>query len=607
MNLDIISSLSGGSSDPSGFMNPWIDLASTYAPRTIVSALELSEFLYVNDSTYKMASERIVSYFLSELKFMGQADEERKKFEDLIKNDVDLIGNMQAAGNDLMTYGNSFTTISMPFTRVLICGECKRETNIEHIPFKYNSSEATFSTYCPKCKVDKRHFVKDYKKKDSKGIELVRWNPKFITIKANRLTHNTEYWTDIPHEIKSGITTGDPFYVRTTPLPFLQAIKKDTQFKFKEGHLFHMKEPHLAGLWLGGWGLPSILSSFKNFFRLQVLRRYNEVLMMDYIVPIRIISPKQGSYQDGNSIYNNMMRTWTNEMQNAVVRHRSDGTDWNFFPFPVEYQPIGGEGTQLAPTEMIKDEEDRMLNGRGIPPELYRSSMTLQAAPVSLRVFERGWSHLVRGLNLLAQESVSKISSYMGSGDYECELESVKIIDDLENKAWRLQAMQANLISKATAMGPMGISDPEEEYKKILEEQSKEQELSKETQEEAQMSQMGLINPQDPNGQDKQGGGATPENVNQEADDMARKLLQMPDSERRRQLTSIRSSNDTLHALVLKKMEQLRNQARSVGGEQALPSIVQNGAIPAGGGDPSVQPETDGATPQQGTPAPPPQ
>jgi hypothetical protein len=204
-----------------------------------------------------------------------------------------------------------------------------------------------------------------------------------------------------------------------------------------------LREPYLAGLWLGGWGLPAILSSFKNFFRLQVLRRYNEVLMMDYIVPLRIISPSQGNYAEGNSIYNNLMRNWVSEMQDAVVRHRQDGTDWNFFPFPVTYQAVGGEGRQLTPVDLIKDEEDRMLNGRGIPPELYRSTMTLQAAPISLRVFERGWSSLVRGFNLLAQDCVSKVSSYMGSGDYECELESVRIIDDIENKAWRLQAMSA--------------------------------------------------------------------------------------------------------------------------------------------------------------------
>lgn len=581
MNIDIIGNTLSNMS-PSGFMNPWIDLASSYAPRTIVSALELCEFLYVNDSTYRKASERIVNYFITDLKFTGQAEEERKKFEKLIVDDFDMYGSLHAVGNDYMCYGNAFATISLPFTRVLICSKCRRETNIEHVNFSYEAESGNFVTYCPKCQGDTKHFAKDYKKKDSKGIKLVRWNPKHITLKANRLTHHVEYYTEVPQEVKTGVLNNDPFFLKTTPLPFLQAIRKQTQFKFKDNHVHHLKEPYLAGLWLGGWGLPAILSSFKNFFRLQVLRRYNEVLMTDYIVPLRIISPSQGNYTEGNSIYNNLMRNWVQQMQDAVVRHRQDGTDWNFFPFPVTYQAVGGEGRQLAPVDHIKDEEDRMLNGRGIPPELYRSTMTLQAAPIGLRVFERGWSHLVRGMNLLAQDCVSKIASYMGSGDYECELESVKIIDDIENKAWRLQAMTANILSKETAMGAMGIDDPNTEYKKILEEQRVEAEEARKMQQDQEMAQMGLLDQTDASGQPGDGQ-VTPENVTQEADQMARQLLQMPDADRRRQLNSIRQNNDTLHALILKKMDQLRTQARSMGMQQALPQVVQNTPLPGAG------------------------
>jgi hypothetical protein len=163
----------------------------------------------------------------------------------------------------------------------------------------------------------------------------------------------------------------------------------------------------------------------------------------------------------------------------------------------------------------------------------------------------------------------------MGSGDYECELESVRIIDDIENKAWRLQAMTANLLSKETAMRPMGVSDPIGEYQKILEEQRKQEDMSRKMQEEAQMAQMGLINEENPQA-GSQSGGATPADVNQQADQTARELLQMPETERRRQLTSIRQNNDTLHALVLKKMDQLRTQARSMGMDQALPEVVEN-------------------------------
>jgi hypothetical protein len=86
-----------------------------------------------------------------------------------------------------------------------------------------------------------------------------------------------------------------------------------------------------------------------------------------------------------------------------------------------------------------------------------------------------------------------------------------------------------------------------------------------------------LVSEEDPqSGSQEGGGGATPQDVNQQADQTARELLQMPEADRRRQLTSIRQNNDTLHALVLKKMDQLRTQARSMGMEQAMPEVVQN-------------------------------
>jgi hypothetical protein len=576
--LDVMKSPKASSKNTA---NPWEDLASNYAPNTIVSALELCEFLYINDSTYRRASERIVNYFLTEFKLEGQAGEEMDKFYELLEHDFDMMGTLQAIGFDFAAYGNSFSTISFPFVRSVRCPKCKAERNIGHMhEYDFDFETGKINTKCPKCGFEGGHTIHDYKKRDSKAIKMIRWNPKLMTLKANRLTHDIEYWSEVPPEIKQGVKNKDKFYLRTTPKVFLDAIRQDKNFKFNNGHVYHMKEPHLAGLWLGGWGLPSILSSFKNFFRLQILRRYNEALMMDYIVPLRIISPAQGAYQDGNSIYNNLMREWKSQMVDAVERHRVDGTDWNFFPFPVNYQAVGGEGRQLSPVEMIDSEEDRLLNGRGIPPELYRSTMTLQAAPIALRVFERTWSSLVRGFNQIAQSSCDSISKYMGSGDYECEVESVKIIDDLENKAWRLQAMAAGQLSKETAMAPMGIRDVAEEFKKVLDEQRREQEMSQEVQQEMEMSQMGLGQQEEGQQGEENGGGVTPENINAQGDQMARQLLQMPESERRRQLHMISQQNEALHAVILNRMDKLRNQARSVGMESAMGEVIQNAPPP---------------------------
>jgi len=558
-------------------IDPWDDIASSYAPQDIPSALDLCEFLYINDSTYREASERIVNYFLTKVMITGQSDKEEDRMLSILNKDIHVMEAMQAMGFDWMCYGNSFISMSFPFTRTVKCTKCDLERNIKHIErYNYDLKTGHMKTHCPKCSIDRDHTIQDYKRKKTSEIGVVRWDPKNISIRANRLTSDMEYTTKIPQEIKAGIKKGDKFYIATTPFGIMEAARQDKEFTFDKGKLLHHREHFLAGLWLGGWGLPSILSSFKNFFRLQILKRYNEALMMDFIIPLRIISPSQGSYQEGNSIYNNLMGEWKQNMADAVTRHRSGNTDWNFFPFPVNYQAVGGEGRQLAPTEMIDKEEDRLLSGRGIPPELYRTSMTLQAAPVGLRLFERSWAHLVQFFNKTAQFVTDSTAQYIGGGEYKVEVESVKILDDLENKQWRLQAMAAGQLSKRTALPPMGIEDPKDEFRQIMEEQRIEQEIAQEMQREMEMSQMGLGQQQQGQGGSQQGEGeATPGDIYAEGDAKARQLVVMDETTRRRELHSLSKTNETLHAIVLKRLDQLRNEARSMGMPQALQQVAQ--------------------------------
>jgi len=557
-------------------IDPWDDVASEYAPQDIPSALELCEFLYINDSTYREASERIVNYFLTRLLMKGQSDKEEDEMLNTLNKDINIMDSLQAMGFDWMCYGNSFISMSFPFTRTLKCEKCDLERNIKHVEkYSYDLKTGGVKTFCAKCGSDRAHKINDYKRKKTSEIGIVRWDPKNMSIRANRLTKDVEYTTKIPSEVKAGIKKGDKFYVATTPLGIMEAARQDKEFKFDKGKILHHREQFLSGLWLGGWGLPSILSSFKNFFRLQILKRYNESLMLDFIIPLRIISPSQGSYQEGNSIYNNLMGEWRENMTKAVTRHRSGNTDWNFFPFPITYQAVGGEGRQLAPTDMIDKEEDRLLSGRGIPPELYRTSMTLQAAPVGLRLFERSWQHLVQFFNKTAQFVANSTSQYLGGGEYEIEMESVKILDDLENKAWRLQAMSAGQLSKRTAMRPMGIYDPKDEFKQVLEEQRMEQEISQEMQREMEMSQMGLGQQQQGQGGQGGEGEATPGDIYAEGDAKARELVVMDETTRRRELHALSKTNETLHAIVLKRLDQLRNEARSMGMPQALQQVAQ--------------------------------
>jgi hypothetical protein len=66
---------------------------------------------------------------------------------------------------------------------------------------------------------------------------------------------------------------------------------------------------------------------------------------------------------------------------------------------------------------------------------------------------------------------------------------------------------------------------------------------------------------------------------------MAYQLLAMPHELRRSELSKIKKANDTLHALVIGKINEIRQNAQTQGGFQALQQMVGAG----GGGAPGGQ------------------
>ena len=565
------------------FPSPWRDLSSRFTPRSFKDALWLCEYLYLNYGIYKKASERIVDYFLTKVQYKGQDDKEREKFERIMNVDFGIIERLREVGLDRQCYGNAFASIHLPFTRVLRCCGCKSERNIKKVQFQFQSSDFTFHAHCSKCKSIQRHMVHDYANRDAKKIKLVRWDPKLITIEFNDITGDAKYWLDIPPNIQQKVRAGDPFILSTLPWPFIAAIRKNQRFLFDNDCFYHMREHTIAGVRLNGWGIPSVLSAFKNFFRLQVLYRYDEVLKMDYIVPLRIISPAQQQTPVGNQFVQIDQGAFVANGKEAVARHRIDGADWNFFPFPVSYQAIGGEGAQIdqATRDSIQAEEDRLLNVRGVPPEFYRANMTLQAAPVAIRLFENGNTSLVSDFTRLVQWMTDAVSHYLNSGSYETTLDRVTLTDNIDDKAWRLQAAMSGAISKETGFSPLGI-DPKEELRRTIQEQIDAQHEQQKAQQDMQMEQMSLDAPgqqQDGGPQGQGQGGMTLEDTEALGDEKARQLLDptLPESNRRQELAALRNSNPTLHAVVTKKMEQYRQQAGTAGQAAGMQQVLGGG------------------------------
>jgi len=560
------------------FPNPFFDIASEYIPTEIVNILEWSEYLYISMGTYRAAARRVVRYFLTEVTLDGESDSEREDFNDFLNDKLHLLGELAQIGDDFMTYGNVFISLYFPFIRFLKCPKCGVEYVDKVIVYKF-TKKATFECTCKKCGYSGEFEVEDRRSPSKDGVKIIRWNPKHIKLRYHPVSGKTRYFWQIPSDFMKKLEDGVRFYVEDTPKAILECIGTPTKdskvklFEFAEESIYHLKESTLAGLPVVGWGIPPILPNFKLAYYIQVLRRADEAIALDYIIPFRVIFPEMGPSPNQDAMISMAMSSFKGKMAEMVKNRRNDPTSIQVAPFKIGYQMLGGEGKTLTPKDNIAYAVDELLNALGFPAELYKGSLSIQAAPVALRLFEKTWGTLVDGYNDLIAWLLQRISRHYMWGNISGSLRSVTLADDLERKALSLQAAAGMDISKATAYQPFGI-DYLEEQRRVVEEQQSIQELQQASMEE-QQAQQGLEGgagggegaPAGPGGQ----AGATPGDVHEQAKQTAQTLLlQTPESLRRGELIKIKHSNPTLHALVIQEMDSMRQQMSSEGGAMMM-------------------------------------
>jgi hypothetical protein len=595
-NSDIIPSGNDGTAYNGSwkFPNPFFDIASEYVPNDINQILEWCEYLYLTMGTYRSASRRVVRYFLTEIVLEGESDAERQDFESFLDDDLHILSELAQIGDDFMTYGNVFVSLFFPFERFLICPKCHITYHIETLPYKFKSDSLQFIATCKKCQYEGPFNHEDRRSPNRKGVRLIRWNPKQIRLRVHPVSGEIEYYWEIPGDFIKKLRDGKPFYLNSTPWSIIKCLKKkkvaglnsdNHLFKFNSDSIYHMRETSLAGIPIIGWGIPPIIPNFKLAYYIQVLRRFDEAIALDYIVPHRILYPQSAPGAGaGDPLSLQSMRQFVGHMQSMVKQHRNDPTAVQVAPYPIGYELLGGEGKQLTPKEQIAMAVDELLNALGYPAELYKGSLQIQVLPVALRLFEKSWGVLVDGFNDLINWVTDRIARHFLWGDMSGKLRSVTLADDLERKALSLQAAAGMDISKTTAYRPFGI-DYMEEQDRVVEEQQAVAKLQQQAMAESQ-AQQGLEGGAEGGGEGGGGAdmsmGATPGDVHQQAQQLAQQLLlQTPESLRRGELIKIKHSNPTLHALVLQEMDNMRQemgrQGQAMVHQQAKQEMMEQG------------------------------
>lgn len=618
-------SLGKGVQSDERFPDPFCDIASLSMPESIQTALRWTEYVMNANGPYRQAIDRVVSYFVTDIEIYDIGEnttgrEEKEKIQVFLEDTLSIKNVLHTIGLDYMSYGNSFTSLLVPFRRYLSCKTCGLEMPLDKV---YNSPQCAFKwqdfqfhATCPKCKTtgEWRHI--DRRSGDTDSMHVKRWSPHEIDILWDPYTDECSYVWKIPQDYRALIKQGHLHHLERASWEVIQAIKNEQNLMFDKGVIYHLKEDALAGMRNRGWGVSRVLTNFRQAWYYQILHRYNEAIALDYVIPFRVITPapRGGDAQSADPVHTINLSNFTARVQSMLRARRTDPARWNVLPFPVNYQSLGGDASQLAPRDLLDQGLETLLKCIGMPVELFNGTLSFQAAPAALRLFEANWSHLPHNMNRFLTDLAGHIAKVMSWEPVGAKLTRVTHADDLNRQMAKLQLMQGQMISKTTGLKSVGI-DYEDETKRMLEEEriyadeqermQKEMEQSQQMKDLSQSTEMvgGVGQPgAGATGMPAQGGapvpaagGApmgpgqpsavdhflmqrqnagniprTPEDLQQQAQLIANQLLSMPETQKDSELIKLKRGDATMHALVTSIIDDIRQQARSQGGAMVM-------------------------------------
>ncbi len=617
------------------FPDPFCDVASLSMPESIQVALRWCEYIMNANGPYRQAIDRVVSYFITDVEVgdLGEntiGREEKEKYRVFLEETLSVKTALKIIAMDMLTYGNSFTSLIVPFRRYLSCKQCGFEAPLSKVhkssayAFKWENFD--FHATCPNCKYTGKFNHVD-RRAGEDGVRIKRWSPHEIDILWDPYSEECTYVWKIPEDYRNLIKAGHLHNLEHASWEVIQAVKDNKDLMFDKDVIYHAKEEALSGMRNRGWGISRILVNFRQAWYYQILQRYNEAIALDYVIPFRVITPAQrgGDAASGDPVHSINLGSFTARVQAMLRARRVDPARWNILPFPVEYQALGGDAAALAPKDLIDQAFDTLMKCIGMPVELMNGTLSFQAAPAALRLFEANWSHLPHALNNFLRNLSQTLSRVQSWEPVSIKLQRVTHADDLNRQMAKLQLMQGQQISKTTGLKSVGL-DYEEETKQMLEEEriyaeeqarmQKEMEQAQSMKDLSQQAQM-LQGTGDPGAsatgqpgaapagaapagappQPGMGGGSpvdaflaqrqnspniprTPEDMQSQAQLLAQQILSLPEAQKDSELIKLKRTDPTTHALVSSIIDDIRQQAKTQGGAQMMAQQFGQGQPP---------------------------
>ena len=445
------------------YPNPFFDLSRHYFPKSVKTLFKYCRiFFYQNEFIHNVIN-KLAEYPITDFIYDGISDDVvRKNYKELAEHHLKLKSFLIECGLDYFTFGNCIVSANMKFKRFLVCSNCKQPTLFEEFPFRWAALKF-IGERCPKCGASGVELtIDDRYLKNPKYFKFIKWSPENITIDYDELTGESRYFYMMNEKTRKGIVEGKKDVLQRVPKLFIEAIQKNRKIELDPRNLYHFKRPTLAEE-DQGWGKPLLLPAIKMLWYMQTLRRGNEAIVADHLVPMRAIYPSSQVNLDPFTQLN--LGQWSSQVQEQLLRWRIDPNNVGIFPVPIGYESLGGDAKLLMLTPELQYLEESIINSLGVPVEFIKGGSTWTSSSVSLRIVENHFltyrESITEFLNYFV---MPKVKYFLGYPDVHIRLKKFKMSDDIQAKELLLQLSAAGKIPDSYILEEFGI-DPAEARK----------------------------------------------------------------------------------------------------------------------------------------------
>lgn len=454
------------------YPHPSFDMTSTFLPSNMKEMLKYVAVVALTDPLVSQSIQKLAEYPITDLIFDPDTDNElsdnklKDKWKMILDENIDLRSEMQQSGMNFHAYGISVISVNYPFKRFLKCPKCGVVHSQDQAGVKFENWE--FHSKCEDCGYKGSKFIAEDKlDRNFKKISIVHWDLMNLEIKFNSITNDHFFYYTVPSHIKSGLAGGDMDFVKTTRMEVIRAAQKGVKVKLSDNNLFFMKRkaPQYIFPSERGWGTSVVFSIMKEVFHNRLLKKGNEMIAFDHIVPMRIMFP-QAMGEVSPHLYMDLGK-WKGAVDKELQAWRKDPNHVMYAPLPLGMQQLGGDARALMVTPEIKAVEDNIIVGMGIIPEILRGGASWSGSSVSLRIVENSFLNQRSSYQRMIDFVKKNISDTYDIPEIPIKMSDFKMADDINQKQLLLKASEGSpataVVSKTTMTQELGL-DPEKEY-----------------------------------------------------------------------------------------------------------------------------------------------